>query len=99
MRYLPLSDADRSEMLRLIGAGSVDELFRDVPEEARLVEGTSLEADLDGGGDAMTVQARVVNSAGTRDGQEIGLQFLITDEAEAGRLAALADRLIDAAQE
>src|SRR5688500_12770980 len=36
MRYLPLSDADRSEMLKVIGAGSVDELFRDVPEEARL---------------------------------------------------------------
>ena len=36
MRYLPLSDADRSEMLRVIGASSVDDLFRDVPEEARL---------------------------------------------------------------
>ena len=36
MRYLPLSDADRSEMLQVIGAGSIDELFRDVPEEARL---------------------------------------------------------------
>ena len=36
MRYLPLSDVDRSEMLRVIGAGSVDELFRDVPAEARL---------------------------------------------------------------
>jgi glycine dehydrogenase subunit 1 len=36
MRYLPLSDADRSEMLGVIGAGSVDELFRDVPPEARL---------------------------------------------------------------
>ena len=36
MRYLPLSDADRREMLGVIGAGSVDELFRDVPEEARL---------------------------------------------------------------
>src|SRR5881397_99988 len=36
MRYLPLSDADRSEMLRVIGAGSIDELFRDVPEELRL---------------------------------------------------------------
>ena len=34
MRYLPLSDADRGEMLRVIGAGSVDELFRDVPESA-----------------------------------------------------------------
>ncbi len=36
MRYLPLSDADRSEMLRVVGAESIDELFRDVPEEARL---------------------------------------------------------------
>ena len=32
MRYLPLSDADRSAMLEKIGAGSVNELFRDVPE-------------------------------------------------------------------
>ena len=36
MRYLPLSDADRSEMLKTIGAGSVDDLFADVPEDARL---------------------------------------------------------------
>jgi len=36
MRYLPLSEADRSAMLKKIGAGSVDELFCDVPEEARL---------------------------------------------------------------
>jgi len=39
MRYLPLSDADRSEMLGAIGAGSIDELFRDVPEAARLKDG------------------------------------------------------------
>jgi glycine dehydrogenase subunit 1 len=32
MRYLPLSDADRSAMLEKVGAGSIDELFRDVPE-------------------------------------------------------------------
>ncbi len=36
MRYLPLSDADRSQMLAVIGAGSIDELFKDVPAEARL---------------------------------------------------------------
>jgi glycine dehydrogenase subunit 1 len=36
MRYLPLSDADRSDMLRVVGAASADDLFRDVPEEARL---------------------------------------------------------------
>src|SRR3954471_22386502 len=36
MRYLPLSDADRGEMLRVIGAQSIDDLFVDVPEAARL---------------------------------------------------------------
>ena len=35
MRYLPLTDTDRREMLGVIGAKSVDELFRDVPESAR----------------------------------------------------------------
>ena len=39
MRYLPLSDTDRSVMLGAIGAGSIDELFRDVPEAARLKDG------------------------------------------------------------
>jgi glycine dehydrogenase subunit 1 len=36
MRYLPLSDADRGEMLAAIGASSIDDLFVDVPKEARL---------------------------------------------------------------
>ncbi len=36
MRYLPLSQADRAAMLDKIGVGSIDDLFADVPEEARL---------------------------------------------------------------
>ena len=36
MRYLPLTDTDRSEMLNVIGAPSIDALFADVPEAARL---------------------------------------------------------------
>ena len=36
MRYLPLTDRDRGEMLAAIGAGSIDELFADVPPAARL---------------------------------------------------------------
>jgi len=36
MRYLPLADSDRSEMLRAVGADSIDALFTDVPEAARL---------------------------------------------------------------
>ena len=38
MRYLPLSDSDRGEMLAAIGAGAIDDLFRDVPEKAWLKE-------------------------------------------------------------
>jgi glycine dehydrogenase subunit 1 len=47
MRYLPLSEADRSAMLEKIGANSVDELFRDVPEgllHKRPIEGLPLHA-------------------------------------------------------
>ncbi|HEX8062498.1 MAG TPA: aminomethyl-transferring glycine dehydrogenase subunit GcvPA [Allosphingosinicella sp.] len=36
MRYLPLADADRQEMLRAVGASAIDDLFVDVPEAARL---------------------------------------------------------------
>ncbi|MXP27879.1 aminomethyl-transferring glycine dehydrogenase subunit GcvPA [Porphyrobacter algicida] len=47
MRYLPLTDADRSAMLAKIGAPNIDALFVDVPEEARLsgpIEGLPLHA-------------------------------------------------------
>jgi glycine dehydrogenase subunit 1 len=36
MRYLPLTEADRRQMLGVIGEKSVDDLFRDVPAAARL---------------------------------------------------------------
>ena len=36
MRYLPLTDEDRSAMLAVVGAGSIDDLFVDVPRSARL---------------------------------------------------------------
>ena len=34
MRYLPLSDANRCDMLAAIGAGTIDALFRDLPRAA-----------------------------------------------------------------
>jgi glycine cleavage system P protein (glycine dehydrogenase) subunit 1 len=34
-RYLPLTDDDRRAMLKKIGTGGIDDLFRDVPEFAR----------------------------------------------------------------
>jgi glycine dehydrogenase subunit 1 len=36
MRYLPLTDHDRSAMLNVIGAADIDALFADVPASARL---------------------------------------------------------------
>jgi glycine dehydrogenase subunit 1 len=36
MRYLPLTQSDRQAMLATVGANSVDDLFVDVPAEARL---------------------------------------------------------------
>ena len=36
MRYLPLTPSDRTEMLKAIGAHSIDALFADVPATARL---------------------------------------------------------------
>ncbi len=36
MRYLPLTPADRGAMLQAVGANTIDDLFVDVPEAARL---------------------------------------------------------------
>jgi len=36
MRYLPLTSSDRTAMLKKIGAGSVNDLFRDVPAAVQL---------------------------------------------------------------
>jgi glycine dehydrogenase subunit 1 len=35
MRYLPLTEADRRDMLAAIGVPSIDALFADVPPAAR----------------------------------------------------------------
>lgn len=42
MRYLPITGADRGEMLRAVGASSVEALFSDVPEDALLAEPVDL---------------------------------------------------------
>ncbi|MEL6780784.1 MAG: glycine dehydrogenase, partial [Pseudomonadota bacterium] len=36
MRYLPLTPQDRTAMMNVIGAASVDDFYADVPEAARL---------------------------------------------------------------
>ena len=42
MRYLPLTGDDRAAMLARIGVATIDELFGDVPEAARLTEALDL---------------------------------------------------------
>jgi len=44
--YLPLTERDRDEMLAAIGVGSVEELFRDIPQGVRLRRGLDLEPPL-----------------------------------------------------
>ena len=36
MRYLPHTTQDRADMLARIGVASIDDLFRDIPEDKRL---------------------------------------------------------------
>ena len=36
MRYLPLTDADRADMLQRIGVGAINDLFADIPESVLL---------------------------------------------------------------
>ena len=38
MRYLPLTDTDRGDMLARIGVNSIDDLFADIPRDKRLTE-------------------------------------------------------------
>ena len=61
MRYLPLSDADRQQMLAEVGASSIDDLFVDVPEAARL--GTKIPG-LDDHASEMAVERDLTSLAG-----------------------------------
>jgi glycine dehydrogenase subunit 1 len=44
MRYLPLTDEDRADMLARIGVSSIDALFADIPKANRLEHGLDLPA-------------------------------------------------------
>ncbi len=46
MRFIPLTESDKVKMLKTIGAGSVDELFADIPEDAGLDRKLNLPAPL-----------------------------------------------------
>jgi glycine dehydrogenase subunit 1 len=42
MRYLPLTDTDRGDMLARIGVSSIDDLFADIPSDKRLAKPPNL---------------------------------------------------------
>ncbi|EFO34458.1 glycine cleavage system P-protein [Roseibium sp. TrichSKD4] len=42
MRYLPLTDTDRADMLAKVGVDSIDDLFADIPEKVRLKDPVDL---------------------------------------------------------
>jgi glycine dehydrogenase subunit 1 len=44
--YVPNTDRDRAEMLREIGVNSIDDLFKDVPDDLRVSEGLNLPGPL-----------------------------------------------------
>lgn len=46
MNFLPHTDEDRKEMLKVIGAGSVEELFTDIPSQVRLNRPLDIPASL-----------------------------------------------------
>ena len=46
MRYVPLTDGDRDQMLATVGVSTVEELFRDIPEGVRLGRALDLEPPL-----------------------------------------------------
>ena len=61
MRYLPLSEADRGAMLGQVGAGSIEDLFADVPAEVRL---TAPIAGLPNHASEMAVERHMAKLAG-----------------------------------
>ena len=71
-RYTSATDADRKAMLERIGAGSIDDLFADVPEGVRL----DRPLDLPGGLPEQEVYARLRALAARNVSTEDELSFL-----------------------
>ncbi|MBB2942500.1 methyl-accepting chemotaxis protein [Actinoplanes lutulentus] len=65
-----------------------------VSADSTYAEGDTMDVDLESGNERLRVHARVVNI----DKHELGLQFMVTDEALAERLVTFADRLMNDAE-
>ncbi len=89
MRYLPLSSADRSAMLGVIGAASVDDLFRDVPVSARL----KAPVDLPGHQSELDVE-RTLGRMAARNTPAASVPFFVGAGAYRHHVPASVDHLI-----
>jgi len=69
---------------------------RSAPPELALREGDTVSVELEHDGDRLAVHACVVNLGGDEAGEkEIGLQFLVTDDALNERLSAFVKALLE----
>ncbi|BCJ45854.1 methyl-accepting chemotaxis protein [Actinoplanes ianthinogenes] len=87
----PGQGATRAVLINLSAGG----LRCIVAGEDTFAEGTSIDAELTGFADGtVTVPSRVVNVVDSPGQQELGLQFLVTDDAMAQQLVAFAEQMV-----
>jgi Glycine cleavage system protein P (pyridoxal-binding), N-terminal domain len=89
MRYLPLSDIDRSEMLARIGVKSVDDLFADIPKD-KLLQGL---IDLPRRKGEMEVE-RILSRMSARNVPASSVPFFVGAGAYKHHVPATVDHLI-----
>jgi glycine dehydrogenase subunit 1 len=89
MRYLPLTDKDRSQMLATIGAANIRELFADVPESVLLQR----ELDLPHGKSEMEVE-RALSALAERNVPAARVPFFVGAGAYKHHVPASVDHLI-----
>ncbi|MDP6175222.1 MAG: glycine dehydrogenase, partial [Rhodospirillales bacterium] len=89
MRYLPLNEADRAEMLGVTGAAHIDDLYIDVPEAARL----DAPLDLPGHSGEMEV-GRALSALAARNMAAGTVPFFIGAGAYHHHVPATVDHLI-----
>ncbi len=89
MRYLPLSDTDRSEMLDTVGVASVDDLFVDVPKSAQ--QGVSF--DLPSHASEMEVE-KIMSSMAAKNISAGSVPFFLGAGAYKHHVPATVDHLI-----
>jgi glycine dehydrogenase subunit 1 len=89
MRYLPLTASDRAQMLAAVGADSIDALFDDVPEAARLAG----PVDLPGAMGEIEVE-RLVSRMAARNVAAGSVPFFIGGGVYRHHIPAAVDHLI-----